>query len=150
MKELIIQALDAAYPVFLNTVPLTKKEIQYINIEDVKPLELPEFIKNNDIPEDACFGGKPNGYDAFNEICLCYDIDVPTTEKEREKYKKEKFRSYAWYRVYDLLLANGYKRVGYNTGLLREFDDTSVYQMYLDKDFDRLVRYYSLPFRLSF
>lgn len=150
MKELIIQALNDAYPVFLKTVPLTKKVTEYVNIQDVKPLELPEFIKNNNIPEDAWFGGKPNGYDAFDEICLCYDIDVLTNEKEREKYKKEKFSSYAWHHVYSLLLANGYKRVVYNSRLLKEFDNTSVYQMYLDKDFDRLVRYYSLPFRLSF
>lgn len=48
--------------------------------------------------------------------------------------------------VSQLLRDNGYTRVGYNTGLLKEFDDTTVYDMYVDDDFDRLVKYYSLPF----
>jgi len=43
-------------------------------------------------------------------------------------------------------MKNGYKRTGYNSGLLKQFDDTTVYDMYISKDFDRLVKYYSLPF----
>lgn len=148
MKELIIEALDSAYEKFIKTIPLTKNQTEYVNIQDVEPMKLSDFMKENDIPETAWFGGKPNGYDSFDEICLCYDIEVPTTEKEKETYRKEKFRSYAWHSVYDKLMKenNGYKRVGYNTGLLRQFDDTTVYEMYMAKDFDRLLAYYSLPF----
>lgn len=149
MKELIIQALDSAYEKFKNTTPLTKKQTEYVSIDDVHPMKLADFIKENNIPETAWFGGKPNGYDAFNEVCLCYYIDVPTTEKEREKYKKSRFTTYAFQSVYNKLIKenNGYKRVGYGTHLLREFDDTCVYEMYMAKDFDRLVKYYSLPFQ---
>lgn len=148
MKELIIEALDSAYEKFKNTIPLTKKQTEYVSIDGISPLKLPEFMKENDIPQDAWLGGKPNGYDSFDEVCLCYDIDMPTNEKEKDKYRKTRFTDYAWRAVYEKLIKEntGYKRVGYNSGLLKQFDDTTVYEMYMAKDFDRLVAYYSLPF----
>ena len=39
-----------------------------------------------------------------------------------------------------------YKRVGYNHAQAKQFDDKTVYDMYIDGDFDRLVEYYSLRF----
>jgi len=52
----------------------------------------------------------------------------------------------AWAFIYDALIKNGYKRVGFNSGRLKEFNDTTVYEMYSSKDFDRLIKYYSLSF----
>ena len=52
-------------------------------------------MKENNIPDTAWFGGKPNSYDAFDEVCLCYDVKIPTTDKEKLKYKKEKFTNTA-------------------------------------------------------
>ena len=31
--------------------------------------------------------------------------------------------------------------------LLKEFDNTTVYDMYINNEIDRLIRYYSLPFK---
>lgn len=146
MKDLLIKALDEAIIKFDKQIPLTKKETVYINIDDVKPLDISNFIKDNNIPDNCYFGGKPNSYDAFDEVCICYDIDIPTTEKERLKYKQNKFSTIAFKFVYNTLINNGYKRVGFNSGLLKEFDNTTIYDMYIIKDFDRLVKYYSLPF----
>lgn len=146
MKELIIQALDEAFIKFEKTIPQTKKQEQLVSIVDINPLDIAQFMKDNDIPSNAYFTGRDNGYDAWDDICLGWEIDVPTTEKEKLKYKKRTFTNYAFQSVRKLLLENGYKNVGYSTRLLYEFDDTTVYEMYINKDFDRLVKYYSLPF----
>jgi hypothetical protein len=148
MKNLIIDALDEAYIRLEKQIPQTKKEMKTISIGDVKPLELTKFMKDNDVPDDAYFSGRDNGYDGWEvgDIVLAWDIDVPTNEKEKLKYSKDRFRNIAWQYVYRSLTTNGYTRVGYSSGLLKQFDDTTVYDMYMDKDFDRLVKYYSLPF----
>ncbi len=148
MKDLIIIALNNAFTLLEKQIPQTKPKLIEVNIDDVSPLNIVQFMKDNNIPDTAYFGGKDNGNDGFSEICLCYTVDIPTTDKDKLTYCKRRFTDIAWRKVYDLLLANGYKRVGYSTFFLKEFDDTTVYDMYLAKDFDRLVKYYSLPFKL--
>jgi hypothetical protein len=146
MKELIVQALNDAIVRLEDNIPQTKKNTIYVGIEDVKPTDILSFMKDNNIPDTAEFGGKPNGYDAFDEMCLVYDVDIPTTDKDKLKLKRSRFTNFAFRAVYDLLIVNGYKRVGYRSSLLKPFDDTTVYDMYINKEFDRLVEYYSLPF----
>ena len=146
MKDLIIKALDDALILLEKRIPQTKKEIEYVNIDDVAPLELIQFMKDNNIPDDAYFGGKPNSYDSFDEVCLCYNVDIPTTEKDKLRFCRSAFTSIAWEFVYDLLIKNGYKRISYNSASLKQFDGTSVYDMYINNDYDSLVKYYSLSF----
>ena len=57
----------------------------------------------------------------------------------------------AWQSVKDVLSKNGYVRSNSNSslvsqGLLKEFRNTTVYDMYMKKDFDKLTKYYSLSF----
>ena len=146
MKELIVQALNNAIILLDKRVPQTKHEVIYTCIDDVKPCEIQEFMKDNYIPDDAWFGGRPNGYDAFDAVCLCHEIIIPTTDKEKLKFKRNSFSSVAFKAVFDLLLVNGYKRVGFNSALMKPFNGTTVYDMYINKEFDRLVEYYSLSF----
>jgi len=146
MKNLIKKALDDALILLEKKIPQTKKEIKYVNIEDVKPSELTQFMKDNNIPDDAYFGNSLNKYEGCDEVCLCYDVDIPTTEKDKLRFCRIRFTSIAWEFVYDLLIKNGYKRVGYNTASLKQFYGTTVYDMYIDNDYDMLVKYYSLPF----
>lgn len=146
MKDLIIKALDDALILLEKRIPQTKKEIKYVNIDDVTPLELIQFMKDNNIPDDAYFGGKPNSYDSFDEVCLCYNVDIPTTEKDKLRFCRSAFTSIAWEFVYYLLIKNGYKRISYNSASLKQFDGTSVYEMYINNDYDSLVKYYSLSF----
>ena len=146
MKDLIKKALDDAFILLEKRIPQTKEEIKYVNIENVKPSELTQFMKDNNIPDDADFNGKPNGYDSFDEVCLSFSVNIPTTEKDKLRFCRRIFTSIAWEIVYDLLIKNGYKRVGYNTAALKQFYGATVYDMYIDNDYDMLVKYYSLPF----
>jgi hypothetical protein len=146
MKDLIIQALDSAFLKLESQVPLNKKKFKSLSIMDVKPTELASFMLDNNIPDTAYFDGNDNGNDGWDDILLTWEIYVPTNEDDNLKFKKNRFTDIAWRFIYKLLITSGYKRVGYNTGLLKEFNDTTVYDMYINKDFDRLVRYYSLAF----
>lgn len=147
MKDLIIQALEKAILQLENRVPKTKAHTKYFNIDDANPLLLAEFMKENNIPDNAYFAGIPNSYDSFDGIALAYDISIETTDLEREKFKNRVFTDIAFKEVFNLLKENGFKRVGYNTGLLKEFDNTTVYKMFQNKELDRLVKYYSLRFQ---
>lgn len=148
MKDLIIQALDNAMILAEKQVPSTKRVSKSISILDVRPIDLLSFMKDNNIPDDAEFYGRDNGYDGWDDIQLSWYVEIPTTETDKLKDKKNTFNnSLAWRCVYDLLLLNGYKRAAsYYSGDFKQFDDTTIYDMYIKGDFDRLVKYYSLRF----
>jgi hypothetical protein len=160
MKNLLIEALDDAFIALENQVPQTKKKTETISIQDVKPSQLMSFMKSNDIPNDAYFTGTDNGYDGWNDIVLAWEVDVPTSEREKSEYKNYRFHDIAFRKVYDLLTTNGYKRTsGRDQGRITYkkrsntissiimFDNKSVYEMYMDKDLDKLVEYYSMYFK---
>ena len=160
MRNLISKALNDAFTTLENQVPQTKKKTETISIQDVKPSELVLFMKSNDIPNNACFSGTDNGYDGWNDIVLAWEVDVPTSEKEKLEYKNYRFHDIAFKKVYDLLTTNGYKRISgrdinritykkrSNTvSSIIMFDNKSVYEMYVDKDLDKLVEYYSMYFQ---
>lgn len=149
MKELIIQALDDAFTKFKKRIPKTKGKINSLSIKDVNPIDLPSFMEENNIPEDAYFDGADNGYDGWDDILISWDIEVPTDEKDKLEFSRRAFDTAAFREVHDSLTNNGYKRVGFNSGLLKKFKDTTIYDMYIDKNFDLLVEYYSLSFKKS-
>ena len=160
MRNLISKALNNAFTTLENQIPQTKKKTETISIQDVKPSQLMSFMKSNDIPNDAYFTGTDNGYDGWNDIVLAWEVDVPTSEKEKSEYKNYRFHDIAFKKVYDLLTTNGYKiiserdrdRVTYkkisnSLSSIIMFDNKSVYEMYMDKDLDKLVEYYSMYFQ---
>ena len=158
MKNLISKALNDAFTTLENRVPQRKKKTETISIQDVEPSQLMSFMKSNDIPNDAYFTGTDNGYDGWNDIVLAWKVDVPTSEKEKLEYKNYRFHDIAFKKVYDLLTTNGYKRISdLNRGRITYkkraissiimFDNKSIYEMYIDKDLDKLVEYYSMYFQ---
>ena len=160
MKNLISKALNNAFTTLEKQLPQTKKKTKTISIQDVKPSQLMSFMKSNDIPNDAYFTGIDNGYDGWNDVVLAWEVDEPTSEKEKSEYKNYRFHDIAFKKVYDLLTTNGYKRISdRNQGRITYkkrsnsissiimFDNKSVYEMYMDKDLDKLVEYYSMRFQ---
>ena len=160
MRNLISKALNDAFTILENQLPQTKKKMETISIQDVNPSELISFMKSNDIPKDAYFSGIDNGYDGWNDIVLAWEVDVPTSEKEKSEYKNYRFHDISFKKVYDLLTTNGYKRISgldnsritykkrsNEVSSIIMFDNKSVYEMYMDKDLDKLVEYYSMYFQ---
>lgn len=141
MKYLIINALNEAWFLFQKRIPQTKTERIYKYAGNIKPIDIADFMTKNNIPNSARLGNNEDG-----EFCIFYDVEYPTSENEKIIFCKKGFNSVAWKFIYEYLTTNGYKRTGFNSGLLKEFDDTTVYDMYIAKDFDRLCKYYSLSF----
>lgn len=147
MKDILIQALDTAFEVMNSVPPQTKRVVKKISIDNVEPLQLQRFIKDNNIPKRAYFGGHGNVEEGESEAFLCWDIEEPLSSVEQRKHDIKKFDRQAWYTVYKWLTNEGYKRCGCNTSEFKQFEDTTILDMYIENDFDRLAKYYSLFFK---
>ena len=146
MESLIKKALTSAIIKLRRQVPRTKKVMKNISVIDVRPLEIRKFMMENNIPERAVFDMGDNGYDGGDGFYLSWDVDVKISEEDALKFKRKRFDTIAFKEVHAILTSRGFIRRGYNSGLLKEFDDTTVYDMYVNGEFERLVKYYSLPF----
>ena len=147
MEDLILSALSVALEKLERQVPLTKNEEHFISLSGVDPLKLNEFMREENVPEDAWFDGLDNGYDAFSDIGLMWWTKIPTTQLDKLKFKMERFDGIAWNCVRDILLANGYSICQFDTALLREFKGTNLYTMYTNGEFDRIFKFYSFRFK---
>lgn len=147
MKELIIQALDAAFLKTNAQIPQTKKVQRDIDIMDINPIDLLTFMKENGVPDDANFGGRNNGYDGYDDFILYWFVDVPTTTKDHKQFAIKHFTNVAFKMIFDVMTANGYKRVGVNTSEFSKFKNFNIYELYLNGQIDLIVEYYSLYFK---
>lgn len=148
MKDIIIEALDNTFNSIIQKTPKTKMTTDSVSIEDVNPLDIPTFMKDLNIPDDAYFDGTANGYDGWipGDIKLSWDFEIPTTEADNKKFMEKRFSGVSSKNVYNILITNGYKRINGHSSRFLEFRDNSIYDMYLKKDFDKLVKFYSLVF----
>ena len=79
-------------------------------------------------------------------IGIVVQVELEKTESSFIAEINRRFESSLWKLVYSELTHLGYKRCGYNSRLFKEFDDTTLYKMYKDGEFDRLLKYYLLRF----
>lgn len=149
MKELILEGLNSAFSKLQKIAPKNKSKTitKNISIEDVEPMNLPKFMEDNNIPSDAYFSETGDGYSGLGRVVLAWEVNVHMSPKELFDFKKKRFDGIAWASVYEILTNNGYTRIGVNTALLRKFDDTTIYEMYTNSEFDRLIEYYSMYFK---
>jgi hypothetical protein len=149
MKNIIIILLAEALAKVETQIPKTKKVEREISINDVRPLDIPDFMKKNNIPDDAYIGGIDNGYDGWDagQLRLIWEVDVPLTDEDKLLHRKSRFTSVAFKLMFDYLTNNGYKRVGFDTAIFKYSKDTTVYDMYMNQEYDKLADYYSLSFK---
>lgn len=144
-----MQALVEAIVILDKQTPTKKHRTMLISIDGVNPLGLIDFMKKKNIPDDAQFMGQPNAYDAFDDICLGWDIDVPTTDTDNLKYKQDNFPRIAYRFISASLTANGYKKCGFDSSILRKFKNHTIYDLYINNEQDLLLEYYSAQFKLT-
>ena len=126
----------------------------FISIEE--GLSLGEFVsaaeelaRDSGIDIDKCTIGTEDvdPYDTLlPEIGLWCKKESPISDKRYRQMVRKRFERRAYKAIYDRLTQLGYRRRGYSTHLLKEFDDTNVYEMYMNGEYDRLAWYYSLSF----
>jgi hypothetical protein len=149
MKDLIKSALDSLYASLKANAPTTGRATKSISILDVDPLDLPNFMRDNNIPDTAFFDGEDNGYDGWDDILLSWEVTVPLSDTAIEHGIRNSFNLRAFKPVFDILISNGYTRISSGSHMYRDFKNTTVYDMYRAGDWDRLVDYYSLSFTLK-
>lgn len=147
-KDLIIKALDIAAERLAKATPKTKTVTKSMDVSDVAPKDLYKFMQENNVPDTAYFDVSDNGYDGWDAgtILLSWYFFIPTTQSDSEIFAQRKFQQIAFRSVHEILTQNGYMRVGFNSALLKDYRDAAIYNMYKDKDFDRLAKYYSMYF----
>ena len=153
MKELLKEALDTAFKKM--TVPQKKivtnrKHISgfpsvaevLVAAGEIKESTGLSFDEISITTSDEC------AVFESNEIYATWETKEDKTEKEILKEKKKKFTGFAYKFIYNILVKeNGYKKLGYSTAHLKKFDDTTIYDLYVANDYDRLEEYYSLSLK---
>lgn len=144
MKDLIIQAINETFEKLQRITPTQKGKVHFESIQGISPLRLVEFMEENNIPKDATFEGKDNGYDGYEDFGLHWVTPIPTTQADKEKFQKDWFNRNFGEKVGYLLKDNGYKRVPYNSLLFKKFDNVCKLTEYKNNNFDFFVEYFSL------
>ena len=123
-------------------IPLYETRLKSINIDEVKPMALTEFIKDNNIPENAYF------YTSEEYVFLRYGIQVPASKEFQMQYVAKKFNANAFNRVYKALTPLGYTRKSFQYSIYKEkFYKSSLYELFINKRYDALEEYFSLMFK---
>lgn len=146
MKELIIKSLDEAFEKLAKIAPQAKSVSKQVNIKGLTLGQIQEIIKGKNIPINATIE-EIEDREKY-EIGILWYVEKPTTNDDILEFMRKDTWRYAFKAVHKALTENGYKykRVGFGSQILAEFDCTTVYDMYINKDWERLVKYYSLQF----
>jgi len=137
MKDLIEKTLTEYHTYLLSVVPQTKKVYTGLNIDEINPFELTNFLIENNVPKDCWFGYD----DDDNYSYVGFKIEIATTESDKLNHMINRFNNEVFRKIYQVFIDNGYKRKVYDSKYLKKFKKT-VYEMFIEKDFDSLEDYY--------
>lgn len=140
MKDLIINALDDCFLYCCKNVSRITRRENLICIDEVKPKELPAFMRKNDIPDGADFYIRSDQY-----LYLVWYTIEEASEIEINQRIQVKFMNLASQLVYKALYNAGYKRVGVNSAKLKGWP--TVWDMFSSGNWEGLVNYYSMFFK---
>jgi len=80
------------------------------------------------------------------EIIATVYYESQRTEKEIYLENIKRFERISWYAARDIFVENNYKLVPYIKSDYSSFEDTTLYDMFIEKDFDRIMEYYTIRF----
>lgn len=146
MTDLIMTALNQRWKADLKRANSPKKEFVEVDITDVNPMDLVEFMRENNIPYTAAFDISDDWEYNCPSPVLCYHKSVEKTDEEKINDAIALFNKYGNTAVLKALREAGYKRKKYSPNLkdIKAFGD--LYDMYINKDYDALKKYFALYF----
>lgn len=129
-----------------------KKTIKYIELSNGSNIfdladEISSIAKEYDINKENIYiasVSEVGSYDSSSSLSASFETLIKKSEKEIGLEFETRISSYAYQILYKKMTEAGFKRVAFDTSLLKDFKDTSVAQMIKSKDHSRLVVYYSL------
>lgn len=141
-KNLVWGALMLAAEKLERQIPKTKIVGKSQRIEGLTLREVMQTYPN--IPDAATI---ENNQD--DTVTLEWNEPEPVTKADVLKFKQRRFPDIAWSFVYNSLTENGYKRIGFWSSELQQFDGIGIYERYMAGDADFFVKYYSFRFQKS-
>jgi len=138
---------------FISTVTVVpeKQITKIIEIEEGQNLTtlnktISTIAEEYNIEPEKIFIGADKGYDDSFLLSVYFDTIVSKTKNEIENEMKSIIERKSYRIIYDNMIKNGFKRVGFNSKLLKNFNDTNVYEMIKNNELNKLVSYYSFWF----
>jgi hypothetical protein len=121
-------------------------------INNVTPKDLPVYMESNNIPETATFEVDCAG--GFEELInLSWStVEALSDEEYKLKYNstlRTMFVATGFMYVAIGLQRAGYKRTSCSLESVKRFKDICLYDLYINKEYDELVTYFSLYFKLK-
>jgi hypothetical protein len=140
MKNIIETAFKKAH----NTIKINNTRNVSVEkiIEQGRFSEIKDQIKSYNVSEEEISMYVNND----NELIISFEIEEIKTEAEKIKEFIYYFNKRVYRFMYNEMIENGYKRVGFNSALLKPFDNINLYELYIHNDFETLEKYYSLYF----
>lgn len=132
----------------LTKVPETKKIFHAVNIDNVPPTEVVNFMGERDIPPTAYFSTVKvdEGLGMITYPSLNYYTEEETTAKDREGYISRTFNHRVMSNTRKLLRENGYKTIPVKTDDLDQFSGMDDYTLYKAGKWDTIEALYFLYF----
>jgi len=141
LDSLIKSALDEAFVKVNNLIPKTKTIEKENLVSGMTVQEIYNYCKNNNLPLSSEIYTNDDG-----DMYISQTLTVPMTDKDIADVKRKKFETLAWKLVFDSLTANGYKRKPLSSSFFKKFDGISLYERYVNGDFENLIEFYSAHF----
>jgi hypothetical protein len=149
MLEIIQPVLTELLASIDPSLPKTKQVEKSLSVFDVDPIDIPAFMHEHGIPDNASFAGNPNGYDGYDDFLICWNVEVPTTAEDRLQRQKTSFNFKAERLVYAAVTQAGYVRRPFDSKNWKPFKDTTPYDLFVAGELDRLVAYYNVFYKES-
>ena len=144
IKNLIIQGVKESFEQMERTTPTTKGKRHFVSVLGATYSELLEIIEKNNIPKEATLEGEQNSYDAYDSFGFEWYTPIPNTQADRDKYQKEWFNRNFGNKVGYILKDNGFKRLPYDSRVMKKFESFCKLTEYKNNNFDLFVEYFSL------
>lgn len=135
-KEIVDLCFETSQKNVCKTI-LVFKEL--ISLEDIRPMDLLDTLKEFNITENHFFSINEN-----EEPCIMYSERIPDTEEYINARSEKLFHRLLWPKIYEYLIGIGYKRTSSDYTKLREYDIISLYS---NQDYDKILEYYLLRFK---
>jgi hypothetical protein len=146
LKAIILTALHDAANRVEEVIPKHKAVTKYVSVSGLSPMDIPKFMEDNKIPSDATFEGRPNSYDAYDDICLSWvEQGAKLTSLERDKLKAPEMERLAWVYILKKAAAEGYTLSKNKT----KFAGISIFELYNNGEFETVVDFFAQHFKTT-
>ena len=147
MIELIREVLSERLTTITNSISAYKvvtmiESVDCCNLDELTHRVNEIASKEGISPNSILISGNGNDY----SLELTYDREVLKTDKDIQDDIKGLVNVSSFKKVYDKLTSSGYKRISSGSKAYEKFKDTSVYDMYINSQWELLEEYYSLSF----